>query len=61
MRHLTRRCRLATLARTTRRSFLDRYCDSNVMVCAANFPEPSMGHIIQRDKAFWFEYEGIER
>jgi hypothetical protein len=61
MRHLTRRRRLATLARTTRRSFLDRYCDSNVMVCAAKFPEPSMGHIIQRDKAFWFEYEGIER
>jgi glyoxylase-like metal-dependent hydrolase (beta-lactamase superfamily II) len=49
-----------TLARTTRRSFLERYCDSNVMVCATHFPEPSTGHIIQRDKAFWFEYEGIE-
>jgi glyoxylase-like metal-dependent hydrolase (beta-lactamase superfamily II) len=49
-----------TLARTTRRSFLERYCDSNVMVCATHFPEPSMGRIIQRDKAFWFEYEGIE-
>jgi glyoxylase-like metal-dependent hydrolase (beta-lactamase superfamily II) len=49
-----------TLARTTRRSFLERYCDRNVMVCATHFPEPSMGHIIQRDKAFWFEYEGIE-
>jgi glyoxylase-like metal-dependent hydrolase (beta-lactamase superfamily II) len=47
------------LARTTRRSFLERYCDSNVMVCATHFPEPSMGRIIQRDKAFWFEYEGI--
>jgi len=49
-----------TLARTTRRSFLERYCDSNVMVCATHFPEPSTGRIIQRDKAFWFEYEGIE-
>lgn len=49
-----------TLARTTRRSFLERYCDSNVMVCATHFPEPSMGRITQRDKAFWFEYEGIE-
>jgi glyoxylase-like metal-dependent hydrolase (beta-lactamase superfamily II) len=49
-----------TLARTTRRSFLDRYCDSNVMVCATHFPEPSTGRIIQRDKTFWFEYEGIE-
>ena len=49
-----------TLARTTRRSFLERYCNSNVMVCATHFPEPSTGRIIQRDKAFWFEYEGIE-
>jgi glyoxylase-like metal-dependent hydrolase (beta-lactamase superfamily II) len=49
-----------TLARTTRRSFLERYCDSNVMVCATHFPEPSTGRIIQRDKVFWFEYEGIE-
>jgi glyoxylase-like metal-dependent hydrolase (beta-lactamase superfamily II) len=49
-----------TLARTTRRSFLERYCDSNVMVCATHFPEPSTGRIIQRDKGFWFEYEVIE-
>jgi glyoxylase-like metal-dependent hydrolase (beta-lactamase superfamily II) len=49
-----------TLARTTRRSFLERYCDSSVMVYATHFPEPSTGRIIQRDKAFWFEYERIE-
>jgi len=48
------------VARTTRRSFLERYCDSNVMVCATHFPEPSMGRIIRRDKAFWFEYEEIQ-
>lgn len=45
------------LASTTRRRFLERYCDSSVMVCATHFPEPSMGRIIQRDDAFWFEYE----
>jgi glyoxylase-like metal-dependent hydrolase (beta-lactamase superfamily II) len=45
------------LARTTRRTLLERYCDSNVMVCATHFPEPSMGRIIERDKAFWFEYD----
>jgi glyoxylase-like metal-dependent hydrolase (beta-lactamase superfamily II) len=49
-----------TLARTTRRSFLERYCDSNVMVCATHFPEPSTGRIVQRDKAFWFEYDAAE-
>jgi glyoxylase-like metal-dependent hydrolase (beta-lactamase superfamily II) len=45
------------LASTTRRRFLERYCDSSVTVCATHFPEPSMGRIIQRDDAFWFEYE----
>lgn len=44
------------LARTTRRSFLERYCDSGVVVCATHFPEPSLGRITQRDEAFWFEY-----
>ena len=44
------------LASATRRSFLERYCDSGVMVCATHFPEPSFGRIIQREEAFWFEY-----
>jgi glyoxylase-like metal-dependent hydrolase (beta-lactamase superfamily II) len=44
------------LASATRRRFLERYCDSAVMVCATHFPEPSLGRIIQREKAFWFDY-----
>lgn len=44
------------LASATRRSFLERYCDSNVTVCASHFPEPSLGRIIQRDNGFWFDY-----
>ncbi len=43
------------LASATRRGFLERYCDSGVMVCATHFPEPSIGRIIQREKAFWFD------
>jgi glyoxylase-like metal-dependent hydrolase (beta-lactamase superfamily II) len=43
------------LARSTRRSFLERYCDSSVKVCATHFPEPSIGRITQRGNAFWFE------
>jgi len=43
------------LAKTTRRNFLERYCDSSVTVCATHFPEPSMGRVTQRDNAFWFE------
>jgi glyoxylase-like metal-dependent hydrolase (beta-lactamase superfamily II) len=46
------------LASATRRRFLERYCDSGVTVCATHFPEPSFGRVVQREKAFWFEYEG---
>lgn len=46
-----------TMAKATRRRFLERYCDSSVLVCATHFPEPSIGHVVQRDGAFWFEYD----
>ena len=46
-----------TMAKATRRRFLERYCDSSVLVCATHFPEPSIGHVVQRDAAFWFEYD----
>ena len=45
------------LAKATRRSFLDRYCDSKVTVCATHFPEPSIGRIVPREKTFWFDYD----
>jgi glyoxylase-like metal-dependent hydrolase (beta-lactamase superfamily II) len=44
------------LASATRRGFLERYCDSDVTVCATHFPEPSFGRIVRRGQAFWFEY-----
>jgi len=49
------------LASATRRGFLERYCDSSVMVCASHFPEPSIGRIVEREKAFWFDYDSAER
>jgi hypothetical protein len=49
----------STMASATRRSFLERYCDSGVTVCATHFPEPSFGRITRRDDAFWFDYIGI--
>jgi len=48
------------LASATRRGFLERYCDSGVTVCATHFPEPSLGRIVQREKAFRFEYQRTE-
>ncbi|MFC1664673.1 MBL fold metallo-hydrolase [Pseudomonadota bacterium] len=44
------------LARKTRRAFLERYCDSNVLVCTAHFASPSIGHIIHHLDAFRFQY-----
>jgi glyoxylase-like metal-dependent hydrolase (beta-lactamase superfamily II) len=45
------------LASATRRSFLERCCDSGVLVCATHFPEPSFGGITRRGNAFWFDYD----
>lgn len=46
----------SALAARTRRSFLERSCDSNILVCATHFPEPSFGRIVERGGAFAFEY-----
>jgi hypothetical protein len=40
----------------TRRTFLDRYCETDVLVCGTHFPAPSMGHIVARDQSFWFQF-----
>jgi glyoxylase-like metal-dependent hydrolase (beta-lactamase superfamily II) len=45
-----------TLASHTRRAFLERYCDSDVLICATHFPSPSFGHIVPHGNAFRFQY-----
>ena len=44
-------------AAATRRAFLERYCERDVLVCASHFPSPSFGHVIREGNAFWFTYE----
>jgi glyoxylase-like metal-dependent hydrolase (beta-lactamase superfamily II) len=46
------------LAKKTRKAFLERYCDTDVLVCASHFPSPSFGHIRPHGNAFKFVYEG---
>lgn len=48
-------------AKVTRRAFLEKYCDTDVLVCATHFPASSLGHIVRRDHAFWFQYEDVAR
>jgi glyoxylase-like metal-dependent hydrolase (beta-lactamase superfamily II) len=39
-------------AATTRRSFLERYCDTDTLCCTAHFPSPSVGKIRRKGNAF---------
>ncbi|WFU42304.1 MBL fold metallo-hydrolase [Bradyrhizobium sp. CB82] len=39
-------------AAKTRRSFLERYCDTNTLCCTAHFPSPSGGMIRRKGNAF---------
>jgi glyoxylase-like metal-dependent hydrolase (beta-lactamase superfamily II) len=39
-------------AAATRRSFLERYCDTNTLCCTAHFPSPSSGKIKRKGNAF---------
>lgn len=39
-------------AAMTRRSFLERYCDTDTLCCTAHFPSPSVGKIKRKGNAF---------
>jgi glyoxylase-like metal-dependent hydrolase (beta-lactamase superfamily II) len=45
------------LAGQTRRAFLERYCDTDTLICATHFPSPSFGHIVPHGNVFQFAYE----
>lgn len=47
----------AARAATTRRAFLERYAETDVLVCASHFPSPSFGRFVRDREAFWFRYE----
>jgi glyoxylase-like metal-dependent hydrolase (beta-lactamase superfamily II) len=42
-------------AAVTRRSFLERYCDTDTLCCTAHFPSPSTGKIRRKGNAFTCE------
>jgi glyoxylase-like metal-dependent hydrolase (beta-lactamase superfamily II) len=44
-------------ARETRRAILDRYCETETLICTAHFPLPSVGHIVRDGDTFDFRYE----
>ncbi|MGY4425228.1 hypothetical protein ACVWY2_007677 [Bradyrhizobium sp. JR6.1] len=40
------------LAAKTRRSFLERYCDTDTLCCPAHFPSPTVGKIRRKGNGF---------
>ncbi len=44
-------------AKRTRRAFMERYCDTDTLVCTAHFPLPSAGRIVAEGDAFRFEFD----
>jgi hypothetical protein len=47
----------AEQAKRTRRAFMERYCDTDVLICTAHFPLPSAGRIVAEGDAFRFLFE----
>ncbi|MGI9331641.1 MAG: MBL fold metallo-hydrolase [Gammaproteobacteria bacterium] len=45
------------IAKTTRRAFLERYCETDTLICTAHFPLPSAGRILPDGDAFRFVYD----
>lgn len=44
-------------AHRTRREFMERYCETDTLICTAHFPLPSAGWFVRRGDAFGFDYD----
>ena len=44
-------------AAASRRTFLERYCDTDTLICTAHFPSPSVGHFTRWGDGFRFKTE----
>lgn len=40
----------------TRRAVMERYCDTDTLICTAHFPLPSIGYFVRHGDAFDFRY-----
>ena len=38
-------------------TLLERYCDTDTLVCTAHFPLPSAGRIVSAREAFRFDFD----
>ena len=47
-------------AKRTRRAFMERYGDTDTLVCTAHFPLPSAGRVLSERYAFRFDFDQTE-
>ena len=40
----------------TRTAFMERYCETDTLICTAHFPSPSIGHFTREGDAFGFQF-----
>ncbi len=45
-------------AKATRHAFIDRYCETDTLICTAHFHSPSIGHFVRYGDAFDFAFKG---
>ena len=45
-----------TVSTSTRKTFLEKHCETDTLVLTAHFPSPSMGHIVPRGNTYDFRY-----
>jgi glyoxylase-like metal-dependent hydrolase (beta-lactamase superfamily II) len=45
------------VAAATRLAFLERYCETDVLICASHFPSPSFGHVVRDGSTFRFRFD----
>ena len=46
-------------ARETRKAFMEKYVETDVLIVTAHFPLPSAGRFVRHGDAFMFEYEEV--
>jgi glyoxylase-like metal-dependent hydrolase (beta-lactamase superfamily II) len=46
-------------AKRTRRAFMERYCETDTLVCTAHFPLPSAGRIVAAGDTFRFQDDDV--
>jgi hypothetical protein len=51
---------MKSVAKRTRRAFMERYCGTDTLICTAHFPLPSAGRVVADGDAFRFAFDDTD-